>query len=85
MYSLLSHVFAKYNSKKIGVKEPSINGCAYTVIGLICYMKWIKEENAGGEVMASEEHDGQVLTDLKQKFPRREETKQWSLKKSWHI
>ena len=78
----LSHVFDKNNLKKIGPDGPSINGCADAVTGLLCYEKWIKEANAVGEVMALEERIGQVLTKIKQKFPRREGTKQWNLQKN---
>ena len=59
--AFFKHVFDKYNSKKIGADGPCINVFADAVTGLLCYEKWIKEENAVGEVMASEERVGQVL------------------------
>lgn len=79
---LLGRVFDKWNSDHPGPIGPSIKGCAEAWIDLICYEKWIKEENPAGEVIASGTRISQVLTKVSQRFPRRDGTDQWNLPKA---
>ena len=78
---LLSTVFEKWNSQHTGSIGPSVKGCREAWTDLICYEKWVKEENSAGEVIASSTYTANVLTRIKNRFPRRQGTHQWDLQK----
>ena len=50
---LLNMVFDKWHSQHNGSACPSVKGCREALTDLLCYEKWVKEENAAGEVLAS--------------------------------
>ena len=79
VHLFLGHAIEKYNYETIVANGPSIKDYSDAVNGLLGYKKWLRKENAVGEVLASVERVGQVLTKLKQKFPRSKGTKKWNM------
>ena len=77
----VSGIFDKYNSKISGSPGPSVQGCADALAGILCYEKWLKDQNPAGEILASETRIREVLTKLTRRFPRREGTDGWNLQK----
>ena len=78
---LMGNVFDKYNSKKDSSYGPTLNGCADALTDILCYEKWLKEENAVGEIIASGDRISKALTKVKRRFPRREGTQGYDLQK----
>ena len=74
--------FDKYNENHTASNgRPTILGCAEAVEGLLCLERWIMEEKPVGEVMAANERVAHVLGLNPKRFPRRDNTLQWNLKK----
>ena len=80
---LMGRVFDKYNNKKNNAAGtgPSLNGCADALTDVLCYEKWLKDDNAVGEVIASHVRIKNALMKVKKHFPRREGTQNWDLPK----
>ena len=74
--------FDKYNLNNSAARgKPTISGCAEAIESLLCLEKWIMEEKPVGEVMSANKRVAEVLSLNKKRFPRRENSQQWNLKK----
>ena len=76
--------FDKYNSNNSAAHgKPTISGCAKAIESLLCLQKWITEEKPVGEVMAAGKRVAEVLSMNPKRFPRRQNSQQWNLKKTY--
>ena len=70
----LSSIFDKYNNSHKGRSGPSVLGYAEAVCGVLCYERWLKNNNPVGEVLSAESHIAKTLKKVVDRFPRRAET-----------